>query len=99
MSALHVGDSGAYGELAKRPLPEGLSLVFVPSLAALLMRAQQLNDGAALTEAQVLRIRDGSMVMVVPRDAARAVEEQRGYADIDAADAWHSWLQLQDDQA
>src|SRR5262245_992260 len=48
MSALHVGDSGAYGELVKRPLPEGLSLVFVPSLAALLMRAQQLNDGAAL---------------------------------------------------
>jgi hypothetical protein len=95
MSALHVGDSGAYGELVKRPLPEGLS----PSLAALLMRAQQLNDGAALTEAQVLRIRDGSMVMVVPHAAARAVEEQRGYADIDAADAWHSWLQLQDDQA
>src|SRR5262245_58655205 len=55
MSKLQAGDSGAYGELVRRALPENLSLVFVPSLAALLLRAQQLN-GAALTEDQVLGI-------------------------------------------
>lgn len=97
MSALDVGESGKYGKLVRRPLPEGLSLVFVPSLAALLTRAQQLN-GAALTENQVIRIRDGSTVTVVRVDHARAMEEQRGYADIDAVDVWHSWLRLQDGQ-
>jgi aryl carrier-like protein len=98
MSTLQFGESGEYAVLVKRPLPEGLALVFIPSLAALLTRAQQLND-AALTENQVLRIRDGSNVMVVGLDAVRAMEEQRGYADIDAADAWQSWLRLQGAQA
>jgi hypothetical protein len=63
----------------------------------LLTRARELND-IALTEEQVLRIRDGSMVVVVPHDVAQAMEEERGYADLDATDAWHSWLQLQKDQ-
>jgi hypothetical protein len=93
MSTLKFGDSGPYGELVQRTLPEGLALVFVPSLAALLVEAQEINGGA-LTEAQVLRIRDGSHVMVVGPDQVSAVEEARGYTDIDAADAWHSWLQL-----
>jgi hypothetical protein len=97
MPTLKFGDSGAYGELVQRPLPEGLVLVFVPSLAALLAQAQELNGGA-LTEAQVLRIRDGSKVMVVGPDQVRAVEEARGYIDIDAADAWQSWLRLPDAQ-
>ena len=93
MSALHPGETGDYSALAKRPLPEGLTLVFVPSLAALLMHAKQLNDGA-LSERQVLAVRDASKVVVVHEDVARAMEEQRGYADIDAADAWQSWLRL-----
>jgi hypothetical protein len=93
MSMLHPGDSGEYGEIAKRPLPEGLVLVFVPSLTALLLRAQELNGGA-LNERQVLAIRNGSKVIVVHREVARAMEEQRGYADIDAADVWQSWLRL-----
>jgi hypothetical protein len=97
MPTLKFGDSGAYGELVQRPLPEGLVLVFVPSLAALLAQAQELNGGA-LTEAQVLRIRDGSKVMVAGPDQVRAVEEARGYIDIDAADAWQSWLRLPDAQ-
>ena len=95
MSTLHAGRSGPYGELVGRPLPEGLALIFVPSLAALLTRARQIN-GAALTEEQVLRIRDGSTVIVMDHEAARAVEEQRGYADLDPADAWRDWLRLQE---
>jgi hypothetical protein len=98
MAALRVGESGKYGELVRHPLQGGLSLVFTPSLAALPTRAQQLNL-AALTEEQVLRIRDGSMVTVMRLDDARAVEQQRGYADIGAADVWHGWLRLQEAQA
>src|SRR5689334_20301936 len=49
MSTLKFGDSGPYGELVQRTLPEGLALVFVPSLAALLVEAQEINGGA-LTE-------------------------------------------------
>jgi hypothetical protein len=92
---LREGESGEYGQLAQRKLPEHLSLVFVPSLAALLLQAEKLN-GAALTEKQVLAIRDRSTVMVVPHGKARAVQERRGYADVDAADAWNSWLKLRD---
>jgi len=95
---LQAGEFGSYGELAGRPLPEHLTLVFVPSLAALLTKARELN-GAALTEKQVLAIRDGSKVMVVDHDSARAVEEKRGYADVDAANAWQSWLQLPESQS
>src|SRR5262249_3102733 len=97
MSTLKFGDFGPYGELVQRPLPEGLVLVFVPILADLSLQAQDLNGGA-LTEAQVLRIRDGSKVMVVGPDQVRAVEEARGYVDIDAADAWQSWLRLPEAQ-
>jgi len=95
MSELQFGESGKYGELAGRPLPDGLALVFVPALAVLLVHAEELN-GAALTERQVLAIRDGSMVMIVGQAQVRALEEERGYADINAADAWASWLQLQE---
>jgi hypothetical protein len=99
MSALQCGESGAaYDELVKRPLPEGLRLFFIPSLAGMLMRAEKLN-GAALTEEQVLRIRDRMGVIVMRHDHARAMEEKRGYVDIDPADAWQSWLRLQEDQA
>ena len=98
MSALHVGESGEYSELARRLLPEGFALVFIPSLAALLTRAEQLK-GAALTEHQVLGIRDSSKVVVVAQDALRTMEEQRGYVDIEAKDAWRSWLRLQSTEA
>jgi hypothetical protein len=98
MSVLQRGEVGAYGELVKRPLPEGLSLVFVPSLVWMLFRSQQEN-GAALTEDEVIHIRDHWGVMVMTQDAARALEESRGYSDIDPVNVWQSWLRLQEDQA
>jgi len=97
LGLLREGESGEYGKLVQRKLPEHLSLVFVPSLAALLIHAERLN-GAALTEAQVLAIRDRSMVMVVPHSKVLSVQERRGYADVDAADAWNSWLKLRDNR-
>ena len=61
--------------------------------------ARTANNGAPLTEDEVLQIRDLMRVMVMASDHARAPEERRGYVDIDAADAWQSWLRLQEDQA
>jgi hypothetical protein len=75
MFALRSGESGAYGELVKRPLPEGLRLFFIPSLAGMLFRAERVN-GAALTEDEVLRIRDQMGVMVMQDDRVRAMEKK-----------------------
>jgi hypothetical protein len=99
MSELKRGDVGGYGELVKRPLPDGLELFFIPSLAGMLWRAQK-EKGAALTEDEVLQMRDRVAVVVMPHEDARAMEERRGYVDIDGADAWQGWLRLQEeDQA
>ncbi|MBV8699186.1 hypothetical protein [Bradyrhizobium sp.] len=89
MSELKRGEVGGYGELVKRPLPDGLELFFIPSLAGMLWRAQQ-EKGAALTEDEVLQIRDSWGVMVMTHEHARAMEEKRGYVDIDGADAWQA---------
>jgi hypothetical protein len=91
---LECGETGTYAEMILRSLPEGTLLVFVPSLAALLTRAEQLK-GAELTRKEVFRIRDHCNVIVTASRTARAMEEQRGYADLDANDPWNGWLRLQ----
>jgi len=59
----------------------------------MLARTEQEN-GAALTEDEVLQIRDRWGGMVMTDEHARALEEKRGYVDI-----WQSWLRLLADQA
>ncbi|HEY1186565.1 MAG TPA: hypothetical protein VGE74_02860 [Gemmata sp.] len=44
-----------------------------------------------LTEEQVLHIRDAAHAVVSPARPASAVDQRRGYADVDPADAWKSW--------
>jgi hypothetical protein len=90
---LAAGDHGRYADLAARPLPEGLVLQFIPSLAAMLTRAEQLA-GRPLTREEVLRVRDNCPVVVSEAEPARAVEEGRGYADLDPADPWPGWQEL-----
>ena len=92
---LKEGDHGPYGELAGRTLPDGLAFLFMPSLAALLDRAEQLK-GAALTEEQVLRVRDAALVVVTPADVASATEAERGYAEVDRANPWASWQAIRE---
>jgi hypothetical protein len=94
LQPLAINDTGRYVELTKRPLPEGLVLVFVPSLAAILTRAEQLK-GAELTREEVFRIRDQCTMLVSTPDGAQAIEDRRGYADLDLLDPWSSWLTLQ----
>ncbi|KAF0813540.1 hypothetical protein IGB42_01891 [Andreprevotia sp. IGB-42] len=69
---------------------EPLCVVFIPALVALLARAEALK-GDALTEQEVLVIRDAAHCMTLPASALAVLEESRGYADIDAGDCWAEW--------
>ena len=84
---------GKYAELAKRPNPNHLVLQYIPSLAAILLRAERLA-GVPLTRAQVEKIRDHSSVTVASEKAAQAVQENRGYKDIRPESAWEEWKAL-----
>ena len=90
---LSPGVYGRYGEIAGRRLSEGLVVQFIPSLAAMLARAEQLK-GARLTEEEVCRLRDNCPVVVSESAPAEAVEEGRGYRDIDPANPCPDWLEL-----
>jgi hypothetical protein len=72
---------------------EGLVPVFIPALAPLLLRAEQLK-GSPLTEAEVLRVRDAAnRVMMTPREAQN-IEAGRGYQDLDPENCWAEWQRL-----
>jgi hypothetical protein len=75
-----------------------LVLVFVPSLAALLLRAEE-KKGSRLTREEVEALRDGATVVAVPPAVARAMEEERGYRDAQADRCWDDWLVLRKDTA
>lgn len=75
---------------AKAIEPSGLSMVFMPSLAATLMAAEQ-DQGRPLTRLEVENIvSNGHVVAMTPADAL-AVERSRGYADIEPGRAWDQW--------
>ena len=72
------------------PDNEDLVFVFTPSLIATLLAAER-NKGSALTEHEVLNIRDNAEVVAsLPSDALK-VEERRGYRDIDPEACWLQW--------
>ena len=70
---------------------ENLLPVFIPSLVALLIKAEELK-GSSLTRNQVLAIRDNANCVMLPSSAKAEMEEERGYADIDPEDCWQDWL-------
>jgi hypothetical protein len=67
--------------------------VFIPALAPLLVRAEQLK-GSPLTEDEVLRVRDAANCVMMPPESARQLAESRGYQDIDPENCWEEWQQL-----
>lgn len=77
---------------------DDVEIVFIPSLSALLLRAEQLNKGE-LTREQVEKIRDEASVVALPRDTVRALEKSRGYKDIDPERAWGQWKVLRIEMA
>jgi hypothetical protein len=67
--------------------------VFIPSLAALLLNAER-GKGAALTETEVLDIRDRGVCMMMPVEQRDQLTGSRGYRDIDPENCWAEWLAL-----
>ena len=68
----------------------------VPSLVSTLLNRERAK-GRPLTEAEVLQIRDACPAMAVPPDVARAMDEERGYKDIDPEDCWEQWQMARKD--
>ncbi len=72
---------------------ERLIPVIMPSLAAILSDAEQ-KKGSPLTEAEVVRIRDAAPCVILRESAVAALEEKRGYRDIDPDNCWQEWQHL-----
>ena len=70
-----------------------LVLVFMPPLTSLLLRAEEMK-GSPLTEEEVLRVRGRSICMTMRPEHALALEEKRGYRDLDPEDCWAGWQRL-----
>jgi len=85
--------TGLYAELASQPVPEGHSFLFIPSLAAILTRAEEQKD-SPLTEAEVLNIRDQAPAGIFPNDVILKMNQSRQYEDINPASCWNEWLEL-----
>lgn len=80
--------------MAAMPPPDDpLVLVFIPSLAELLV-ASEKEKGAPLSQEEVMAIRDKAVCMTVLESVARSLEERRGYRDLDPEQAWPEWLSL-----
>lgn len=74
---------------------QSLLFVFIPTLAALLTRAEELK-GAPLTQAEVLAIRDQGTCMAMRESVALDLEDSRGYADLDPENVWEEWCQMRE---
>jgi hypothetical protein len=69
---------------------ENLVILPMPSLVSTLLNREQAK-GRALTEAEVIQIRDSCPSVAVPIDAVPKIEEARGYKDIDPEKCWEEW--------
>jgi hypothetical protein len=75
---LCVGDTGSFAELSAKENPDGLKLVYIPGLAALLERAKQLK-GSELSEQESARIAAHATVPVATPALAKKTIDNRGY--------------------
>lgn len=71
-------------------MTEKLFITFIPSLVSVLW-AHEKEKGSPLTEQEVLDIRNKATAVALPPESAVAVEESRGYHDIDADNCWEEW--------
>jgi len=67
--------------------------VFIPPLATMLARAEEIK-GSALTETEVLRIRDHAVCMMMRTGDAAKMIESRGYRDVNPENCWADWHRL-----
>lgn len=72
---------------------EWLVPVPIPALGVLLLNLEK-EKGEPLTEYEVLEARDKVACMMLPLSEKAALEEKRGYRDIDMDNAWVEWQQF-----
>ncbi len=73
---------------------EELVPVFLPPLANLLAAATD-QANRPLTESEVLEVRDAGVCMMMATSQALALEQARGFRDVQPEDAWADWHRLQ----
>ncbi len=64
--------------------------VFIPALVTMLLHEED-EKGIPLTLEEVHAIRDRSACIMMEVGDARAMDESRGYLDIDPENCWHDW--------
>jgi hypothetical protein len=64
--------------------------VFIPALVVLLHNLEQ-KKGSPLTEQEVIDIRNKGVCMMMPVEQAIALDEKRGYNDIDPEQVCEQW--------
>jgi hypothetical protein len=64
--------------------------VFIPALVVILHHAEK-QKGSPLTEEEVLAIRDGGVCIMMAEERAIALDEKRGYNDLDPKQVWEQW--------
>ncbi|MBI5820732.1 MAG: hypothetical protein HZA88_17320 [Verrucomicrobia bacterium] len=80
--------------MAGRPNPDRLTLLYIPSLAALLVNVEG-KLGRELTRKEVEILRDQATVMAADPEKVRVLEEKRrGYKDLDPANVWEEYQRL-----
>jgi hypothetical protein len=80
--------------LGKRDGDANLLVVIpIPPLITLLQQQEALK-GAALTEAEVVGIRDRAICMTMSRSRAEQLAAQRGFSDIDPSRAWEEYVRV-----
>lgn len=72
---------------------EQLTANFVPLLGQMLALGEE-QKGSRLTEKEVIAIRDKAPCIMVPSEVARALEEKRGFRDVNPENCWADWNQL-----
>ena len=72
------------------PPKEQLVITPIPALVTILLRKER-EKGAPLSEEEVLAIRDSAACIALPISEKAALEESRGYRDLDTENVWQDW--------
>ncbi len=90
MDELKLESKGRYRDLTKRPNPQRLHLVIVPSLVEQLMQAEE-KLGRELTRTEAEEIRDDAMAVVVDEAMINELAYERHYMEVDPEAPYDSW--------
>ena len=72
------------------PPKEQLVITPIPALVTILLRKER-EKGAPLSEEEVLAISDNAACIALPVSEKAALEERRGYRDLDTDNVWQDW--------